>query len=167
MHSTQLLGKNTMPWPWPWAWFCNHGRDSVGSKIMTVGGVISVVETVWSMGETVVKRGKWRGQRKKGEMLSTITSVISGRTKICDIDMLLIVRTSPLFNNVMQTIHELMTLLPLHWANITLHLDLVFVVILLMILVLKKSNYWFYMDLQGHIYVHVNWFIARVSVSFH
>ena len=108
------------------------------------------------MGETVVKRGKRRGQRKNGEMLSTITSVISGRTKICDIDMLLIVRTSPLFNNVMQTIHELMTLLPLHWANITLHLDLVYVVILLMILVLKKSNYWFYMDLQGHIYVHVN-----------
>ena len=59
-----------------------------------------------------------------------------------------------LFNNVMQTVHELMTLLPLHWANITLHLDLVFVVILLM--VLEKGSYWFYVDLQGHIYVHVN-----------
>ena len=56
---------------------------------------------------------------------------------------------------VMQTVHELMTLLPLHWANITLHLDLVYVVILLMVLVLKKGSYWFYMDLQGNIYVHV------------
>ena len=52
-------------------------------------------------------------------MLSKITSVISGRTKICDIDMLLIVGTSSLF--AMQTVHELMTLLPLHYANITLH----------------------------------------------
>ena len=89
-------------------------------------------------------------------MLSTITSVISGRTKICDIDMLLIIGTSSLFNNMMQTVHELTTLLPLHWANITLHLDLVYVVILLMVLVLKKGIYWFYVDLQGHIYVHVN-----------
>ena len=79
-------------------------------------------------------------------MLNTRTSVTSGRTKICDIDMLLIVGTSSLFNNVMQTVHELMTLLPVHWANITLHLNLVYVVILLMVLVLKK----------GHIYVHVN-----------
>ena len=39
----------------------------------------------------------------------------------------------------MQTVHELMTLLPLQWANITLHLDLVYVVILLMVLVLKKE----------------------------
>ena len=63
-------------------------------------------------------------------MLSTLslTSVISGRTKICDIDMLLIVGTSSLFSNVMQTVHELMTLLPLHWANM-----------LLMVLVLKKA----------------------------
>ena len=80
--------------------------------------------------------------------------------------MLLIVGTSSLFNNVIQTVHELMTLLPLHWANITLHLDLVYVVMLLMILILK-GNYWFYMALQGHIYVHVNLLIARVSVSFH
>ena len=36
-------------------------------------------------------------------MLSTITSVISGRNKICDIDMLLI-GTSSLFNNVMQVV---------------------------------------------------------------
>ena len=72
-------------------------------------------------------------------MLSTLTSVISGRTKICDIDMLLIVGTSSLFSNVMQTVREQMTLLPLHWANITLHLDLVYVVILLMVLVLKKA----------------------------
>ena len=42
-------------------------------------------------------------------MLSTLTSVISGRTKICDIDMLLIVGTSSLFSNVMQTVHEQMT----------------------------------------------------------
>ena len=76
-------------------------------------------------------------------MLSTITSVISGRTKICDIDMLFIVGTSSLFSNVMQTVHELMTLLPLHWANITLHLDLVYVFILQMVWVLKKGNYWF------------------------
>ena len=76
--------------------------------------------------------------RKNGEMLSTISSVISGRTKICDIDMLLTVGTSSLFNNVTQTLHELMALLPLHWANITLHLDLVCVVILLMLLILKK-----------------------------
>ena len=112
------------------------GRDSVitgvipwsrmGSEIMTVGGVISVVENMWSVGETVVKRGNWHGQRKNWEMLSTITSVILGRTKICDIDMLLIVGTSSLFNNVMQTVHELMLkLLPLHWENITIHLDLV------------------------------------------
>ena len=53
--------------------------------------------------------------------------------------MLLIVGTSSLFNNVIQTVHKLMTLLPLHWANITLHLDLVYVVILLMVLVLKKA----------------------------
>ena len=78
--------------------------------------------------------------------------MISGRTKICDIDMLLIIGTSSLFNNVMQTVHELMILLQLHWANITLHLDLVYVVILLTVLVLKKGNYWFYVDLQGHIY---------------
>ena len=50
-------------------------------------------------------------------MLGTITSLISGRTKICDIDMLLIAGTSSLFNNVRQTVHELMTLLPLHWAS--------------------------------------------------
>ena len=49
-------------------------------------------------------------------MLSTLTSVISGRAKICDIDMLLIVGTSSLLSNVMPTVHELMTLLPLHWA---------------------------------------------------
>ena len=53
--------------------------------------------------------------------------------------MLLIVGTSSLFNNVMQKINEQMTVLPLHWANITLHLDLVYVVILLMVLVLKKA----------------------------
>ena len=78
------------------------------------------------------------GREKNGEMQSTITLVISGRTKIYDIDMLLIVWTSSLFNNVMQTVHELMTLLPLHWATITLHLDLVYVVILLMLFLLKK-----------------------------
>ena len=50
--------------------------------------------------------------------------MISGRTKICDIDMLLIVGTSSLFNNVMQTVDELMTLLPLHWANITFGLSI-------------------------------------------
>ena len=54
--------------------------------------------------------------------------------------MLLIIGTSSLFNNVIQTVHELMTPLPLHWANITLHLDLVNVVILLMVLVLKKGT---------------------------
>ena len=73
--------------------------------------------------------------------------------------MLLIVGTPSLFNlceSSMQTVDELMTLLPLHWANITLHLDLAYVVILLMVLVLKKDNYWFYMDLQGHVYVYVN-----------
>ena len=77
---------------------------------------------------------------------------------ICDIDidMLLIVGTSSLFSNVMQTVHELMALLPLHWANTTLHLDLGYVVILLMVLVLKKRNYWLYMAIQGHMYVHVN-----------
>ena len=69
--------------------------------------------------------------------------MILGRTKICDIDMLLIVGTSSLFNNAMQTAHELMTLLPLHWANITLLFDLVYVVTLLMVLVLKKGNYCF------------------------
>ena len=69
--------------------------------------------------------------------------------------MLFIDGTSSLFNNVMQTVHELMTLLPLHWGNyITLHLDLVYVIILQMILVLKMGNYWFYMDLQvKYIYV--------------
>ena len=80
-------------------------------------------------------------------MLSTITSVISGRTTICDIDMLLIVGTSSLFSNVVQTVYELMTLLPLHRANVTLHLDMVYVVILLMVLVLKKvitSSTWIY-----------------------
>ena len=50
--------------------------------------------------------------------------------------MLLIVGTSSLFSNVMQTVHELMALLPLHWAN----------------MLLKKGNYWLsYMALQGHI----------------
>ena len=60
--------------------------------------------------------------------------------------------------HVMQTVNELMTLLPLHWVNITLHLDLVYIVILLMVLVFffKKENYWLYMDLQGHICVHVD-----------
>ena len=74
-------------------------------------------------------------------MLSTLTSVISGRTKICNIDILLIVGTSSLFSNVMQTVHELMTLLSLHWANITLHLDLVLYMLsyYLMVLVLKKA----------------------------
>ena len=75
-------------------------------------------------------------------MLSAITSVISGRTKICDTDMLLNVETSSLFSNVMQTtVHELMTLLSLHWTVqwYILHLDLVYVVILLMVLVLKKE----------------------------
>ena len=57
--------------------------------------------------------------REKTEMLSTITSVISGRTKICDIDMLLIVGTSSLFNNVMQPMHELMTLLLYHHTGQT------------------------------------------------
>ena len=93
------------------------GHDSVESEILTVGDVINVVENVWSVGETVVKRGNWRGQWRSWEMLSTLTSVISGRTKICDIDMLLIVGTSSLFSNVMQTVHELMTLLPLHWYS--------------------------------------------------
>ena len=133
MHSTPLLGKNTTPRPRPRARFR-------GSEIMIVGGVINVVENMWSVGETMVKRGNWRGQRKNWEMLSTITSVISGRTKICDIDMLLIIGTSSLFSNMMQTVHELTTLLPLHWANITLHLDLVYVVILLMVLVFKKRQ---------------------------
>ena len=80
-------------------------------------------------------------------MLSTVTSVISGRTKICDIEMLLIIGTSSLFNNVMQTVHELMTLLPLHWANTTLYLDLVYVVTPLMVLALKKviiGSMWIY-----------------------
>ena len=74
-------------------------------------------------------------------MLSTLTSVISGRTKICNIDILLIVGTSSLFSNVMQTVHELMTLLSLHWVNITLHLDLVLYMLsyYLMVLVLKKA----------------------------
>ena len=54
--------------------------------------------------------------------------------------MLLIIGTSSLFNNVMQTVHELVILLQLHWANITLHLDLVYVVILLTVLVLKKRQ---------------------------
>ena len=49
---------------------------------MAMGGVIRVAENVWSVGETMVKPGNWRGQRKNWEMLSTITSVISGRTKI-------------------------------------------------------------------------------------
>ena len=61
-------------------------------------------------------------------MLST--SVISRRTKICDIDILLIVGTFSLFSNVMQTVHELMTLLPLHSARAN---------VLLMVLVLKKA----------------------------
>ena len=39
----------------------------------------------------------------------------------------------------MQTVHEVMTLLPLLGANITLHLDLVYVFILLMVLVLEKE----------------------------
>ena len=61
--------------------------------------------------------------------------------------MLLIIGTSSLFNNVMQTVHELMTLLPLHWANTTLYLDLVYVVTPLMVLALKKviiGSMWIY-----------------------
>ena len=73
-------------------------------------------------------------------MLSTLT-LISGRTRICDIDMLLIVGTSSLFSNVMQAVHELMTLLPLHWTNI-----------LLMVLVLKKAILVELHAIQGHIY---------------
>ena len=83
-------------------------------------------------------------------MLSTITSVISGRTKICDIDRLLIVGTSSLFNNVMQPMHELMTLLLYHHTGQTeryIWTDGIG---------LKKGNYSFYVDLQGYIYVHVN-----------
>ena len=71
-----------------------------------------------------------------------ITSMISvRRTKICDIDVFPIDGTSSLFNNVMQIVHEMMTLLvlPPHWENITLHLDLVYVIILPMVLVLKKA----------------------------
>ena len=88
-------------------------------------------------------------------MLSTITPVISGRTKICDIDMLLIVGTSLLFNNVMQAVPKLMTLLPLHWAqhNFTFGLDLCCHTT--DGIGIKKSNYWFYMEIQDHIYVHV------------
>ena len=64
MHSTQLgekyhataatLGAILQSW----ARF--RDRDSVGSEIMTMGGLISV-------DETVVERGNWRGQRKKNE----------------------------------------------------------------------------------------------------
>ena len=101
------------------------------------------------VGETV--RGKaweltWAGKKLRNAE-HFITSVISGRTTICDIDMLHIVGTSSLFNNVMQTVHELMTPSPLHWANITLHFDLVYVVILLEVLVLKKAitgSIWIY-----------------------
>ena len=57
----------------------------------------------------------------------------------------------------MQTVHELMTLLPLHWANITLHLDLVYVSCHTTDRIgVKKGNYRLYMDLQGRIDVHVN-----------
>ena len=87
-----------------------------------------------------------------------MTSVISGITNICDIDMLLINGTSSLFNNVMQIVHELMTLLPLHWANMTLHLDLVYVVILLMVLVLKKAITgftWIYKIIYIYIYIYI------------
>ena len=90
-------------------------------------------------------------------MLSTITAVISGRTKIYDIDTLLIVGTSSLFNNMMQPMHELTTLL-LGKHNYTFGL---------MVLVLKKGNYSFYADLQGYIYVNIDLLIARVLVSFH
>ena len=91
--------------------------------------------------------------------------MISGRTKICDIDMLRTVATSSLFNNVMQTVNErLMTLLPLHWANITLHLDLVYVVILLMLLVLKRKL-WFYTTIQGHTCIS-GWIFKKVIGSY-
>ena len=86
-------------------------------------------------------------------MLSTLTSVISGRTKICDIDMLLVVGTSSLFSNVMQTVHELMTLLPLHWAIKTLHFVLGHTTNGTGI---KNDNYWLnYTALQGHIHQSV------------
>ena len=69
MHSTQLLGKKYHATAatlgailQSWAQF--RDRDSVGSEIMTVGGVISLAENVWSVGETVVKRGNWRWERK-------------------------------------------------------------------------------------------------------
>ena len=81
--------------------------------------------------------------------------------------MLLIVGTSSLFNNVMQTVHELITLLPLHWANITLHLDLVYVVILRTVLVLKKSvigSTWLYNVTYMHMLIDS---LPLVLASFH
>ena len=90
--------------------------------------------------------------------MSTFTSVISGRTKICVIDMLLIVGTSSLFNNVMQTVLELMTLITTalgkHTCNFTFGLGICCHTT--DGIGIKKGNYWFYMALQGHIYVHVN-----------
>ena len=47
--------------------------------------------------------------------------MISGRTKICDIDMLLIARTSSLFNNVM---HNDIVTTPLGKYNFTLGLGI-------------------------------------------
>ena len=68
------------------------------------------------------------------------------RTKICDIDILLTVGTSSVFNNVIQTVHVLMTLLHFtcSWCHTTDGIGI------------KKGNYWFYMDQQGHIYAHVD-----------
>ena len=77
--------------------------------------------------------------------------MISGRTKICDIDMLLIARTSSLFNNVM---HNDIVTTPLGKYNFTLGLGICCHTT--DGIGIKKGNYWFYVDLQGHIYVHVN-----------
>ena len=87
--------------------------------------------------------------------MSTITSVITGRTEICDIYMLLIVGTSSLFNNVMQAVHKLITLLPLHWAQHNFTFGLGLCCHTTDGIGIKKGNYWFYMDLL-HTYVNVS-----------
>ena len=161
----QILSKNTFNTT-PGEKIPRHGRDlgrdsvimgaipwsrSVESEIMNVGGAISVVENVWSVGETVVKRGNWRGQRRSWETLSTLTSENDIR------------KNQDLWCDSTWTDDSVTTTLGKH--NFTFGLgkccyttDGIGI---------KKRNYWFYMALQGHMYVHVNWLTARVLTSFH
>ena len=82
--------------------------------------------------------------------------MISERTNICNIGMLLIVGTPSLFNlcdaNSTRTDDTVTTALGKH--NLTFGLGICCHTT--DGISIKKGNYWFYMDLQGHVYVHVN-----------